>query len=130
MVNLPLTEKTLGWIGEPELALLPREAVLVNVARAAIVDELALFMALKEGRLAAAGLDVWYRYPPADARDNTLPSKFPFHELDNLVMSPHRGGAYRHPENEELRMRALAESLGAAARGEPMPHAVDLEAGY
>ncbi len=130
LVTLPLTQQTLGMIGEAELAKLPPEAVLVNVARAAIVDEQALYDALESKQLAAAGIDVWYRYPPADARDCTLPSELPFHQLDNVVLSPHRGGAYRHPENEEFRLAELAKSLNAAARGEAMPHSVNLEEGY
>lgn len=130
LVSLPLTGDTLGMIGKAELARLPAETLLVNVARAAIVDEQALFEALESKRLAAAGIDVWYHYPSADMRNCTLPSKFPFHQLDNVVMSPHRGGAYRHPENELLRLAELAKSLNAAARGEAMPNSVNLEAGY
>jgi phosphoglycerate dehydrogenase-like enzyme len=116
-------------VGEAELALLPPGAVLVNVGRGAIVREEALYHALREGRLAAAGLDVWYRYPTSEAEAvDAAPSAFPFHELDNVVMSPHRAGHVA--EDDDLRMKALAELLNAAARGEPMPNRVDLEAGY
>ncbi len=131
IVCLPLTSETEGLIGDRELRLLRPSAVLVNVARGAIVEEKALYGALKERRIAAAGIDVWYRYPSApEERRNTPPSQYPFHELDNVVMSPHRGGAYRTAELEEQRMRDLAVSLNAAARGGAIPHPVDLAAGY
>jgi phosphoglycerate dehydrogenase-like enzyme len=93
------------------------------------VAEGALYHALSDGTLYAAGLDVWYNYPPDQAaRAHTQPSAYPFHELDNVVMSPHRAGG--STETERLRMQHLAELLNAAARGESMPNRVDLEAGY
>jgi phosphoglycerate dehydrogenase-like enzyme len=129
LVTLPLTPETEGMIGEIELSLLPAGAILVNVGRGAVVDQKALYDALKTRHLHAAGLDVWYNYPPDEAaRGCTPPADYPFHELDNLVMSPHRGGGSM--ETERLRMDHLALTLNAAARGEPIPNPVDLEAGY
>jgi phosphoglycerate dehydrogenase-like enzyme len=129
MICLPHTPETDGLIGEDELDLLPRDALLINVARGGIVDEGALFRALKSGSLAAAGLDVWYQYPADEAsRSNTSPSRFAFSELENVVMSPHRGGGWRGAETR--RMRALADLLNAAARGEPVRNRVDVIAGY
>jgi phosphoglycerate dehydrogenase-like enzyme len=129
LVCLPHTPETDGLIGAAELARLPAHAVLVNVARGPIVDEAALYHALHDGKLYAAGLDVWYNYPSdEEERSHTPPSAFPFHELERVVMSPHRGGA--STETERLRVEHLAELLNAAARGEPMPNRVDLAAGY
>ena len=130
VVCLPLTTSTEGMIGEAELALLPKNALLVNVGRGAVVHEKALFDALRSGRLGGAGLDVWYRYPSEDARTDTPPSAYPFEELDNVVLSPHRAGALGMGESEFMRMEALAASLNAAARGEQVPHRVDVEEGY
>lgn len=131
MITLPSTGDTAGLIGPEELVLLPEGALLVNVGRGDIVDEAALYHALREGRLAAAGLDVWYAYPEdRQARTHTPPSRFPFHELDNVVMSPHRGGAFGSPYTERARMVHLARLLNAAARGEPMPNRVDVNKGY
>ena len=131
IIALPLTQETEGLIGEAELARLPRGALLVNIARGAIVDEAALYNALKSGSLGGAGIDVWYQYPADVAsRSNTPPSEYPFHGLDNVVMSPHRGGAFRMKELEERRADHLARLLNAAARGEPMPNPVDLTLGY
>jgi phosphoglycerate dehydrogenase-like enzyme len=129
IICLPQTPETTGWIGERELALLPPGAVLVNVGRGPIVDEAALYHALREGTLHSAGLDVWYNYPADEAsRPYTPPSACPFHELDNVVMSPHRGGG--SDETAMRRMRHLAALLNAAVRGDEMPNRVDLQAGY
>jgi len=129
IVTLPLTPDTNGLIGATEIARLPRGAILVNVGRGLIVDEAALYSALRDGVLSAVGLDVWYNYPTDEAsRTSTPPAKYPFHELDNVVMSPHRGGD--SIDIEKQRMMHLADLLNAAARGEPMPNRVDLEVGY
>ena len=129
IITLPGTPDTDAMIGEGELALMPPGGILVNVARGSVVDQGALYAALKTGHLRAAGLDVWYNYPTnPEERERTPPADFPFHELDNVVMSPHRGGG--SDQTEVLRMTHLAASLNAAARGEPIPNRVDLDAGY
>jgi phosphoglycerate dehydrogenase-like enzyme len=129
LICLPHTPETDGLIGQKELDLLPQPAVLVNIGRGKVVQQEALYKALKNGRLHAAGIDVWYNYPEDEAGwAHTEPADFPFHELDNIVISPHRGGATM--ESEPLRMADLARLLNAAARGEPMPNQVSLERGY
>ncbi len=140
IIAVPLSKETEGMIGPKQFALMPGGAILVNVARAQIVDEQSLFEALKSGKLHSAGLDVWYRYPQEKAGDvpgyfvvpesaaNTPPSDYPFGELPNVVMSPHRGGATAG--TEEYRMRHLAHLIEAAANGKPVPNKVDLELGY
>ncbi|MCA9915697.1 MAG: hydroxyacid dehydrogenase, partial [Anaerolineae bacterium] len=131
IVALPGTESTEGLLGEREIRLLPQQSILVNIGRAAIVDQQALYDALRDGHLFGAGLDVWYNYPPDEAsRVHTPPAGLPFHELDNVVLSPHRGGGGGNAEIEVLRMDALATMLNSAARGEPLPNRVDLAAGY
>jgi len=127
LVCLPATPHTEGLLGPNQLALLPQHCVLVNVARGQIVHEQALYDALRAKRIRAAGLDVWWKYPDSDPAQ-CAPSRFPFHELPNVVMSPHRGGHVQ--QTESLRMKALAELLNAAAQGRPMPHKVDLGKGY
>ena len=129
VVALPLTPQTCDLIGAAELALLPRGAVLVNIGRGPIVNEAALYNALRDGTLRGAGIDVWYNYPAnATERLHTFPSQYPFQELDNVVMSPHRGGM--DEQSEQLGMTQIAAMLNAAARGEPMPNRVDVKSGY
>ncbi len=138
VITLPHTPETDGLIGTEELARLPPRAVLVNVARGPIVEQRALYEALRDGALHAAGLDVWYNYPSGkdagygagDARAHTSPADYPFHELDNVVMSPHRAGGLHTEATERDRMEHLARLLNAAARGKMMPNRVDLELGY
>lgn len=129
IITLPFTPDTDGLIGAEELALLPQHALLVNVGRGRIVDQAALYQALKDGTILAAGLDVWYNYPNLPSmRQNTPPADYPFHELDNVVMSPHRGGD--STDIEALRMSHLATLLNALERGEPVDNRVDVQAGY
>jgi phosphoglycerate dehydrogenase-like enzyme len=90
VISMPATPETIGWIGRKELGLMKPGAFLVNVARAEIVDEDALYDALSRRSIAGAALDVWYRYP----REAGLaaPATRPFHELPNVLMTPHVSG--------------------------------------
>lgn len=131
MVVLPGTKETEGFIGATELALLPEGAIVVNVGRGPVIDQFALYDALKSGHLFGAGLDVWYHYPPDDAsRSHTPPADVPFHELEHVVLSPHRAGGGGEYEMEALRYKTLADVLNQAARGEPLPNQVNVALGY
>ena len=114
-ITLSLNETTRGLIGARELALMKPTAVLVNVARAQIVDEDALYHALARKTIAAAALDVWYRYPTAVGP--TWPSRHPFHELPNVLMTPHLSGWTEGML--EARAKVIAENIGRVTRGEP-----------
>ena len=88
VIACPLTEDTRGLIGAEAFAAMKPTAVLINIARAHIVDEDALYEALSTGAIAGAALDPCYRYPaPGDA--DQRPSTRPFHDLDNALMTPH-----------------------------------------
>lgn len=131
VIALPQTAETEGLIGTQELSLLPEGAILVNIGRGAIVQQQALYNALKRRHLHAAAADVWYNYPTdAASRTNTAPADVPFHELDNMVMSPHRAGAFGNADVELLRAEALAKIFNAAARDEVVPNRVSLDVGY
>jgi phosphoglycerate dehydrogenase-like enzyme len=115
VISLPVTPETWGLIWEKQLHSMKPTAVLVNVSRAEIIDEEALYRALAERTIAGAALDVWYRYPTAAGP--TLPARQPFHELANVLMTPHVSGW----TDGMLRARVelIAENIRRAARGEP-----------
>lgn len=129
MVVCPLTEETRGMIGERQLTIMPTGGVLVNVGRAEIVEQAALYQALRSGQLAAAGLDVWYNYPQTpEERGDTAAADFPFWEMDQVVLSPHRGGHTQ--ETEILRMQHLANLLNQLVDEPSSAAALDLQLGY
>jgi phosphoglycerate dehydrogenase-like enzyme len=113
-VTLALTPETRGMLGARELGLMKRSAVLVNVARGEVVDEDALYDALAGGGIAGAALDVWYRYPAAPGP--TLPSRRPFHELRNVLMTPHVSGWTEGML--QARAAVIAGNVERVARGE------------
>lgn len=116
MITLPLTKETENLIDQRRINLLPDDAILVNVGRGRVVNEEALYRALSGGKLRAAGIDVWYQYPKHEKdREHTFPSRFPIHELPNVVMSPHRGGFTR--ESDDLRVKALIHLLEQIQHG-------------
>jgi phosphoglycerate dehydrogenase-like enzyme len=116
VVAVPSTDGTRGLVGAAELERLGPDAFLLNVARGDVVDERALYEALRDGTIAGAALDVWYRYPRGGAR--TLPSELPFHELENVLMTPHVSG--RTAGTQERRAAFLAEQLRRLADGRPL----------
>ena len=116
VVGCPLTEQTRGLIGAGEFAAMKPGAVIVNVARGGVIVEQALYDALRSRRIGGAVIDVWYRYPGNDAA-GCLPSALPFHELDNIIMSPHASGLSEGLL--ERRWHRIARNLDAIARGEP-----------
>jgi phosphoglycerate dehydrogenase-like enzyme len=127
-LSLPLTDDTKGLIDQKRLSMLPDGAIIVNVSRGRIIDEKALYDTLKSGRI-KAGLDVWYNYPEnVEGRKNTPPSQYPFHELPNVIMTPHL--AENTDQTEAFRAEELAKLLNLAAKGEPLPNRVDVEKGY
>jgi glyoxylate reductase len=116
-VNVALTSDTRNLLDRAAIARMKPGAVLVNTARGGIVDEQALADALREGRLFAAGVDVFSREPVEV--DN------PLLELPNVVLAPHIGSASQRTRE---RMAALAaDNLIAAIAGDPMPHCVNPE---
>ncbi|OZE34373.1 hydroxyacid dehydrogenase [Rhodococcus sp. 05-2254-6] len=94
VVSAPLNEHTRGMIGAEELRRLGEDGILVNVGRGPLVQEQPLFDALSRNEIAAAAIDVWYRYPGPDGVGE--PSSLPFRELDNVLMTPHSSGVTHH----------------------------------
>ncbi len=117
-VHLPKTPETVGLIGDEQLRKARPGLVLVNAARGGIVDEEALFEALSEGRIAAAGLDVFAREPCTDS---------PLLTLENVVATPHLGASTE--EAQEKAGIAVARSVRLALGGELVPDAVNVQGG-
>jgi phosphoglycerate dehydrogenase-like enzyme len=91
-------------------------AFLVNVGRGPVVDEQALYAALHERAIAGAALDVWYSYPNGAAKQ--LPASLPFHELDNVILTPHVAGWTL--ETTAYRWRAIADNIRRLGANEPL----------
>ncbi|MDI9929304.1 2-hydroxyacid dehydrogenase [Rhodococcus sp. IEGM 1354] len=115
VVSAPLNERTRGMIGAEELRRLGPDGVLVNVGRGPLVQEQPLFYALSRNDIAAAAIDVWYRYPGPDGMGE--PSVLPFRDLDNVLMTPHSSGVTHHTfvgrvADIASNIDALAASIG------------------
>jgi glyoxylate reductase len=114
-LHTPLTPETRRLIGPAELAKMKPSAVLVNTARGPVVDQKALYEALRDRRIAAAGIDVFETEP--------LPMDDPLLTLDNAVLVPHIGSA---SIATRTKMAVLAaRNLVAGLRGDPLPHPVN-----
>ena len=117
-VHLPKTAETSGLIGERELRLVKPGVLIVNAARGGIVDENALALALKDGRVGGAGIDVFATEPPADS---------PLLAYPNVVVTPHLGASTR--EAQEKAGTQVARSVRLALSGEFVPDAVNVQGG-
>jgi D-3-phosphoglycerate dehydrogenase len=117
-VHLPKTAETVGIIGEAQLATVKPSLILVNAARGGIVDEGALAAAIKEGRVAAAGLDVYAKEPCTDS---------PLFDFEQVVATPHLGAST--DEAQEKAGVAVARSVRLALSGELVPDAVNVQGG-
>lgn len=110
-LHCPLTPATRGMIGERELRAMKRDAVLINTARGALVDERALVRALEEGWIAGAGFDVLSVEPPREGN--------PLLEIErpNFILTPHVAWASR--EAMQVMADQLIDNLEAYVAGEP-----------
>lgn len=116
VVTVPLSPATRGLIGPAELTAMGPEALLVNVARGQVVQEEALYEALASGTIAGAALDVWWSGPP-DA-----PSRLPFHDLANVLMTPHHSG--HTADTFAARATEIAENIDRLERGDALANVV------
>ena len=117
-IHLPKTKETANLIGEEALKKVKPTVRIINAARGGVLDETALYNALKEGRVAGAGLDVFATEPCTDS---------PLFELDNVVATPHLGAST--DEAQERAGIAVAVSVRKALAGELVPDAVNVKGG-
>lgn len=113
---VPLTEETRQFFSKSQIAAMKNTAILINTSRGEIVDENALFDALKHNRIGGAAMDTWYNSPKTPFDINCKPSlKNPFETLDNLVLSPHRAamisGELPHLEDAVININRAVDGL-------------------
>jgi phosphoglycerate dehydrogenase-like enzyme len=121
-VCAPLTSETRGMIGEAQFNIMKSIAVIINIARGAIIDQDALINALQTGQIAGAGLDVTTPEP--------LPSESPLWSMPNVIISPHVSGLNPHYGSRAAEI--FISNLGFYLKGDlqHMPTLVDRKAGY
>ncbi len=117
-IHIPKTPDTTNLISTEEFALAKQTLRIVNCSRGGIIDEDALYAALKSGRIAGAGLDVFVNEPPTGS---------PLLELDNIVITPHLGAST--DEAQEKAGISVAKSVRLALAGDLVPDAVNVAGG-
>jgi D-3-phosphoglycerate dehydrogenase len=117
-IHATLTEASEGLVSEAMLRLMKPDAYLVNTGSAAVVDSAALVRCLEERRIAGAALDVFEGQP--------LPASSPYLKLDNVILTPHIGGATRETVVRHSRM--ITEDIERFLRGLPPKRLVNPEA--
>ncbi len=120
VVALPLTPETRGIVSESVIRAMKPTAYFVNISRGEVVDEEALIRALREGRIAGAGLDVFWQEP--------LPPDSPLYDLPNVILTPHVSGATAAYNDRATDL--FAENLRRYLAGEPLLNLVDKTVGY
>jgi len=120
VVAAPVTPSTHQMIGREQLAAMKSTAYLLNVSRGALVDEAALVEALREKKIAGAGLDVFQKEP--------LPADSPFWEMENVLITPHTAGM--NAKMWELQYDLFSENLRRYLNHQPLLAIVDKKAGY
>jgi D-3-phosphoglycerate dehydrogenase len=116
-ISCPLTKQSRGMIGAREFAAMQPHAYFITTARGFIHDEDALLEALRDKRIAGAGLDVWAKEPP--------PPEHPLLQFDNVLASPHTAGVTR--EARENMGRIAAEQMLDALDGKRPPRIINPE---
>jgi len=89
--------------------------LLVNVSREEILNEKSLYIALKNKIISGAAIDMWYNYNPKyNEEGKRFPYNYPFHELDNIILSPYRGYS---PFNDLKRWDEVIENISRISQG-------------
>ncbi len=116
----PLTKNTYRMIGEAEFQLMKPSAYVINIARGKIIDEAVMIKALKEKRIAGAGLDVFEKEP--------LPEDSELWNMSNVIITTHTAGSA--PETGGRTFKIFCENLQRFVKGEPLINVVDKQAGF
>ena len=117
VVSLPLTDNTRSLVDRQALNAMRADAVLVNVGRGPVVDERALYEALKARQIGGAVIDTWYQYP-SPTQAECAPSRYDFASLDNVLMTPHMSGWTAGTVRR--RQETLADNITRLSQGLPL----------
>ena len=117
VVTLPLTDNTRGLIDAKALACMRKHAVIVNVGRGPVIEEAALFQALKAQHIGGAIIDTWYQYPSTE-HAICAPSQFDFASLPNVLMTPHMSGWTEG--TVQRRKQSIADNINRLSQGQPL----------
>jgi D-3-phosphoglycerate dehydrogenase len=126
IVTVPLTPDTEGMLGEHEFSLMKEGSYVVNIARAAIIQEKPLYDALKSGKLAGAASDVWWQphfWDPLWNVEEKPASKYPYWELDNVICIAHQIGSTDSQSDASLGI--MIENIIRTRDGKPPVNQVD-----
>jgi phosphoglycerate dehydrogenase-like enzyme len=130
--TLPLTKRTVNYLDKGEFDAMKPTTIIVNVGRGATINEEALYTALKDKKIKSAAVDVWYNYPERRSPEKQeplpcYPSKFPFHELENVIMTAHRAW-----QSDALMgdFKPFLENVNRFIRGEIPHNLVNLDEEY
>ncbi len=122
VMALPGTPETTEILNRDRIALLPQNAIVVNVGRGSAIEQDALMDALNAGRIAGAALDVMVPEP--------LPKDHPLWTTKNLLLTPHCSGNFSLGLTEDINVERFCENLLLYSKGEPLKHLVDRKLGY
>ena len=131
VVTVPLTPETRGMIGEKEIRIMKPTAHIVNVARAAIIQEEPLYRALEEKRIAGAAIDVWWKphwWDPFWNPEKLDASKYPFWELPNVICTAHNIGST--DSQSEVSLEIMVDNIARIRDGKPPINQVDKRLKY
>lgn len=114
VVALPLTEATAGLVDKNAFAAMRPDSLIINVGRGPVIEENALYEALKAKEIGGAVIDTWYIYP--QGKNNApYPGRLPFHKLNNIIITPHMSGWTWGTINR--RQQVMAENIRRLAEG-------------
>lgn len=125
--TVPLTDSTRGLINDEMISCMKDGVVIVNLSRAAIVDENAVWNALVSGKIGAFGSDVWWNAPKRGETRSYPSIKHDFWKLENVLMSPHRAGFV---ENALPHLDGAIENIIALVKGKELTGIVDVKKGF
>ena len=133
ILTVALTPATRGIIGKKQIDLMKPTAYIINIGRAALIEEEPLYHALKERKIAGAGLDVWWIahwWDPAWTPEINQPSRYPVWELDNVIATTHNLGVVEKTKYSSNALDIMIKNITLVAEGKPPVNQVDKKHRY